>query len=486
MELGCWRSVLFSAEFFCSVLRFSGALLLKKMTDSQRLLTEYAERGSESAFRELVTRYINLVYAAALRLVDGDTQLAEDVTQMVFINLAKKARTLSCEVMLGGWLHQNTYHVATRTVRAEHRRKTREREAVEMNTLQEDIRSDFRQVAPILDEAITQLGSEDRTAILLRFFEQRDFRSVGEALGSNEDAARMRVTRALEKLHSLLKQRGVTLSIAALGTVLAAGAATAAPAGLAGSVSSIALAGAAGTGTTLTILKLMANAKLKLGLATLIVAGAASTLVIQHQSQAKLREENQSFRQQIAQLRAGHESPSNVATQMKEPASLPSDQFQELLRLRGEVGILRQQTNELARLRQENQNLLSRISERFKPTTNLVSAEDQFILRQTHVVETMNTLLTAVKNYATNHSGQFPESYDELAASGSLVTTNFTGNLGPDDFQFEKNAFDWENKRVVVSLRNPIPRPGLPSVSVLGEIGDDGLLSTKIINVTHQ
>jgi RNA polymerase sigma factor (sigma-70 family) len=469
---------------FCSVLPFCGALLLKEMTDTQRLLVEYAEKGSESAFRELVTRYINLVYAAALRLVDGDTQLAEDVTQMVFINLAKKARTLSREVMLGGWLHQNTFHVATKVRRAEHRRKSREREAVEMNTL--DVQTDLQQVAPILDEAITQLGNEDRTAILLRFFEQRDFRSVGEALGSNEDAARMRVSRALEKLHSLLKHRGVTLSIAALGTALAAEAVTAAPSGLAATTSGIALAGAAGTGTALTLLKVMANTKLKFGLATLLVAGATSSLVIQHQSVAKLREENQSFRQQIAQLRSERENPSNSADQIKESAPLPDDQLQELLRLRGEVGTLRQRTNELARLRQENQNLLSQVAAKSEPTTNQVSTEDQFILRQTHVVETMNTLLTAIKSYATNHSGQFPESYDQLAAAGLVATSNFTGNLGPDDFQFEKNAFDWENERVVVSLRNPIPRAGQPSVSVLGEISDDGLVHTKTVNVTHQ
>ena len=101
------------------------------------------------------------------------------------------------------------------------------------------------QVAPILDEAINLLGAEDRTAILLRYFEQRDFRSVGAALGSNEDAARMRVNRALEKLHAVLMHRGVTLSVAALGTVLAAGAVTAAPVGLALTISSVALAGAA-------------------------------------------------------------------------------------------------------------------------------------------------------------------------------------------------------------------------------------------------
>jgi len=470
---------------FCSVLHFSGALLVKKMNDGQRLLAEYAKTGSESAFRELVARYINLVYGAALRLVDRDTQLAEDVTQMVFINLAKEGRTLSREVMLGGWLHQTTYHIATRVMRAEHRRKTREREAMEMNT--PDVQADWQQVAPILDEVITQLGSEDRTAILLRFFEQRDFRSVGEALGSNEDAARMRVSRALEKLRFLLKHRGVTLSIAALGTVLVASAATAAPAGLAGSISSIALAGAAaGTGTTLTLLKLMANTKLKFSLATLLVAGAASTLVLQHQSQAKLREENQSFRRQIARLNADQEKPDNVATVAKEPGALPADQLQELLRLRGEIGVLRQETNELAKLREENQNLLSRITQQSEPATNQVSAEDEYILRQTHASSAMRNLLMDVKNYASDHGGQYPVTFDQLAASGSLRATNFPGNLGLADFQIEKEKPFNEagNSRIVLSLRDPIPRPGLPSVLIMGDISEAGVVRTRALNVS--
>jgi RNA polymerase sigma factor (sigma-70 family) len=314
------------------------------MTDSQTLLVEYAENGSESAFRELVTCYINLVYGTALRLVMGDRQLAEDVTQTVFINLANKASTLPREVMLGGWLHETTFHMATKVMRAERRRKNREREAMGMNTLQQEVRDDLRHVVPILDEAITQLGNEDRTAIVLRFFEQRDFRSVGEALGSNEDAARMRVSRALEKLHRMVTHRGLTLSVAALGAVLLATAATAAPAGLAGSVSGVALAGAAsGTGVTFNLLKLMANTKLKLGLATLLVAGATSTLVIQQRSQAQLREENQSLRQQIAQVKKDFENPFDIPVQAMAPTSLPNDQLQELLQLRGEVATLRQQ-----------------------------------------------------------------------------------------------------------------------------------------------
>src|SRR5579863_4679572 len=206
------------------------------MTDSRKLLADYAENGSEPAFRELVSRYINLVYSTALRLGGGNRPLAEDVTQTVFIKLAGMARTISPEAMLGGWLHQHTFHVATKAVRAEQRRQNRENEAAHMNALNDHPNASLREAAPILDEAITQLGEEDRTAILLRYFEQRDFRAVGAALGSNEDAARMRVNRALEKLQVILKGRGVTLSAAALGTALAADAVIAAPAGLAATV----------------------------------------------------------------------------------------------------------------------------------------------------------------------------------------------------------------------------------------------------------
>ena len=214
------------------------------MTDSQQLLAEYRQNGSDAAFRELVTRYVDLVYSTALRLVEGDTHRAEDVAQTVFVDLARKAQTLPHEVRLGGWLHRDACLVAGHTMRGERRRQSRERQAVEMNVLQNHSDAGFSQVAPLLDEAIDELGEADRTAILLRFFEQQDFRAVGQALGSNEDAARMRVTRALDKLHTLLTRRGATLSAAALGTALATEAVTAAPAVLAAQVVSKALANA--------------------------------------------------------------------------------------------------------------------------------------------------------------------------------------------------------------------------------------------------
>src|ERR1044071_737377 len=113
------------------------------MTDSRTLLAEYVASGSEKAFRELVERYINLVYSTARRLVGGDAHLAQDVTQIVFTDLAQKAHGFSSEVMLGGWLHQRTFHVATTLIRAERRRKDRERRASEMNPPQNPSENSF-------------------------------------------------------------------------------------------------------------------------------------------------------------------------------------------------------------------------------------------------------------------------------------------------------------------------------------------------------
>jgi len=111
------------------------------------------------------------------------------VTQTFFLDLARQAQTLPAEMRLGSWLHRHTCFVAANTLRGERRRQTRERQAVEMNALQNHLEADFSRVAPLLDEAINDLAEADRTAILLRFFEQQDFRAVGAVLGSTEDAA---------------------------------------------------------------------------------------------------------------------------------------------------------------------------------------------------------------------------------------------------------------------------------------------------------
>ena len=181
------------------------------LTDSLKLLRDYADHGNEAAFRELVERYIDLVYSTAVRRVGGDADLARDVTQAVFTDLARKARSLRNVELLGGWLHRHTGFVAGGMVRSERRRQIREQEAAYMNAPNDSPDALWQQLAPVLDETIDSLAPSDRQVILLRFFERRDFRAIGGALGISDDAAQKRVSRALEKLRELLASRGVTL-----------------------------------------------------------------------------------------------------------------------------------------------------------------------------------------------------------------------------------------------------------------------------------
>jgi RNA polymerase sigma factor (sigma-70 family) len=334
------------------------------MDDSQKLLADYVKNGSESAFRELVARYINLVHSTAIRLVEGDVHLAEDVTQTVFVDLARKAHTLPPDVMLGGWLHRDTCFVAGTTMRGERRRHFRERQAVAMNVPEDHTSANLALVAPMLDEAINQLEPDDRTAILLRYFEQLEFRAVGEKMGSNEDAARMRVNRALDKLQALLKNRGVVFSATALGAVLAAEAVTAAPLGLAATVAGTALTSAAAGGITTTLLKVVTMTKLKIAIVSAIaVTALAAPVVMQRQSIAKLREDNQALQEQAAQLaplQAANQRLSNLVVQANTSPAPTEKEARELARLRAEVTNLRQQTNDMAKeltdIRQRNRS----------------------------------------------------------------------------------------------------------------------------------
>jgi RNA polymerase sigma factor (sigma-70 family) len=350
--LPIWGDFLFG---FSAQRRFTSEL---KMNESNALLAEYVKNGSDTAFREFVARYVGLVYSTALRQVNGDCHLAEDVAQSVFLHLARKAHRLSSQVMLGGWLHQDTCHVAATLLRGERRRRLRERQAAEMNELRNSGKANLAHLGPGLDIAINQLGPEDRAAILLRFFEQRDLRSVGEQLGRSEDAARMRVNRALEKLHVLLKRRGVTLSVAALGASLTSEALAAAPAGLGASLAASALAEAASVGGFAAALaKFATTANLKFGLLTgVLLACAGAPLVLEHRAQTRLREENQSLQHQLAQqtgLSADNERLSNHLAQANGSLADAKAQVADLLRLRAEVARLREATNELEWLRRE-------------------------------------------------------------------------------------------------------------------------------------
>ena len=315
----------------------------------------YADNGSQEAFRELVSRYASLVYSTSLRLVNGDTYLAQDIAQTVFIDLAGAAQNLSQRVMLGGWLHRHTCFIAGKALRSQRRRQAREEHALQMNALDADEGgSAWGEIAPLVDAAIDRLGTSDRTAIMLRFFEQHDLRAVGAALGVTEDAAQKRVARALEKLRSLLARQGFTLSTTALATGLTADAVSAIPMSLAGSISAAALAGASvGGGTTVTLLKLLTMTKLKISIVTaLVVAGIATPVAFLNKAQ-KENELLQRENQQLAELRIEHDRLAAQVGQAEEVKSLTDAQRSELMRLRGEVGLLRRESQELAKLRME-------------------------------------------------------------------------------------------------------------------------------------
>ena len=260
------------------------------MTDCRTLLAEYAANGSEEAFRELVARYMDLVYSTAVRLVNGDTHRAEDVAQIVFADLARLAGTFSKEVMLGGWLHRRTWHAATTLMRNERRRQNRERQAIEMNELQDHPEGQFERIAPLLDEAINQLGARDRAAIVLRFFEHRDLRAIGLALGSSEDAAQKLVSRAVDKLRCHFARRGIVASSAVIASVIAAHAVHAAPAGLASVVTTASLAGAAGSSSfslASMLTQTMLMKKNTLIAAAVLLAAAAVSISVLHTQHAR-------------------------------------------------------------------------------------------------------------------------------------------------------------------------------------------------------
>lgn len=218
--------------------------------DDQSLLQRYVLERSETAFAELVQRHLGLVYFAALRQT-GDRAAAEDVTQEVFTDLARKARSLHGRATLTGWLYTSTRYAALHARRGEQRRRRRETEA---HVMQEVMRTDGRppdweRLRPLIDDALHVLDTAEREAVLLRFFQNRAFAEIGLALSVSEDAARKRVDRALDKLSGILSRRGVTSTAVALATALSAHAAGLPPSGLAASVTGTALA-SLGTGAT--------------------------------------------------------------------------------------------------------------------------------------------------------------------------------------------------------------------------------------------
>jgi RNA polymerase sigma factor (sigma-70 family) len=320
------------------------------------LIREYAENGSDSAFTELTRRHINLVYSTARRVV-VDPHLAEDVTQATFTALASSARGLLDRPTLAPWLHRTASNLAANLVRGEMRRRAREKEAFAMQTTP-DSDSDWTQLAPVLDAALNELAEPDRVLLVLRFFEKQSSREIATVLRLSDEAAQKRVQRALERLRSQLLRNRVALSTATIGAVLTGQAVTAAPAGLATSVSAMALASAATAGgIAWTTTQFLIMTKLKWAAASAaVIAAVATPLILQQQNITRLREENQALRttaQQAATLRDESENLAKQLDSQRQNQTLSKSQLTELMRLRNEIGPLRRDSQDLARLRDD-------------------------------------------------------------------------------------------------------------------------------------
>jgi len=320
--------------------------------DDIALLRQYAG-GDESAFTALFERHVHLVYSAALRQVRNSAH-AEEITQAVFVLLARKAKSLNPKTVLSGWLYQAARLTAASLIKREIRRQRREQE-VYMQSLPESETPLWEQIAPLLDEAMGRLGEQDRNAIVLRFFENKTPREVAVALKLNEVAARKRVSRALEKLRNVFANRGVFSTAAIIGGVISANSVQAAPVVLANSATAITIAaGATVSASTLTLIKgattAIAMTTLRKAIVTAALAATIGAGIFEAHQNSESKKQIQNLRQQqnllseqLAQLQRERDYRTNQLTGLlAENARLKSNSNGgELLKLRGEVTQLR-------------------------------------------------------------------------------------------------------------------------------------------------
>ncbi len=322
---------------------------MDSLTD-QQLLRDYTGRRSEAAFAELVRRHVDFVYSAAVRMV-RDAHLAEDVTQDVFLALARSAPQLTGRPVLSGWLHRTAQYLAAKAVRSDVRRRAREQEAAAMNELlAAEPAAAWECIAPHLDAALGELNEPERDALLLRYFERKSAREMAQILGTSEEAAQKRVSRAVEHLREFFAKRGVTVGASGLVVVISAHAVQAAPVGLAAAISTAAaVAGTAiVTTATATATQAIAMTTLQKTIIAATLAAAVGTGIyearqasIQRSQAQALREQQAPLLQQLRQLQGDRDVATNRLAALADELAQLKTNHAELLKLRGQVANLR-------------------------------------------------------------------------------------------------------------------------------------------------
>jgi uncharacterized protein (TIGR03435 family) len=272
----------------CPIPLTTGHYLQMPDANDMELVREHARQNSEPAFAELVRRHISMVYSVAMRFT-GNPGDAEDVTQAVFILLARKAAGLSDRTVLTGWLYETTRLTAAGFLRSQNRRRHWEQEAcMEPDLNQPETGNLWRQLAPHLEAAMSRLAERDRTLLALRFYENKTGAEAAALLGIREDAAHKRTARALDKLRQFFSKRGVDSTTAeVIAKEISTNSIQIAPVALAKTVTAVAVVkGATASASTLTLikgaLKIMAWIKIKTAIVVgvgLLLAGGTTTLV---------------------------------------------------------------------------------------------------------------------------------------------------------------------------------------------------------------
>lgn len=426
------------------------------------LLRDYVRTRAEPPFAELVRRHLDLVYSVALRLVGG-RQLAEEVAQSVFSDLARNAGRIAdhhqTPPALVAWLHQVARRTAIDVVRREVRRKMREQAAMEMNAMNVPD-ANWMEIEPLLDEGVAALDDLDRAAVLLRYFENKSLRDVGLHLGVSEDAAQKRVSRAVERLREFLAQRGVTAGAGGLILVISSHAGQAAPAGLAAAITTtLTAAGAALTTTTITTQTTMnwITAKtISAVLAAAVVAGTG-TYVIQQRARDQLHNDYQKLL--AAQEALGKERDEALAAVAAnaEQLKLRENDKTELMRLRGEIGVLRRKAKEADQFAVQNQQLqeaLNKLSQNTAPLKNEPESnpEKEFAIARMNQAK---QLALGVIMYAGDNADMFPPDLNSIS--------NYLGNAASELLQ--NHPFELVVQGPVTELRSPATTLALRSKS---------------------